>query len=184
MREPNRKVPLVRAIDRDGNTLGYLSMDDCDRFGLKVVEVEAPTRYIDDPYIVYHADMAYEQGLLTDGRDLNPVQAAMLLSVIVRRERRRRERDEAMLLSNMALLRPDAYQRYMAQRQIEEETEEDEIDETGIEWKVPRSMEEFLEILRSVGGDDDEQGPSPPQSMRLRDALPDEVVAEIDVEEG
>lgn len=179
MREPHRKVPLVRAIDRDGNTLGYLSLDDCDRFGLTVSRVETPARYLDDPYVIYHADMAYEQGLLTNGRDLNPIQAAMLLSVIVRRERRRRERDEAMILSNMALLRPDAYQRYIAQKDAERQAEEDEVDESSIEWKVPRSMDEFLEILKDIGGEDEQE----PTSMRLRDELPDEVVAEIDDEE-
>lgn len=177
----NPTLPLVRAIDRSGRTLGYLSLHDCKRFGLTPVEAVTPTRYLDDPYVTFHADMAFEQGLLRKGKDLNPVQWAMVMSVIARRERRRNERDEMMLLANMALLRPDAYEHYVRRKKVEEmEEEELGVPESDIEWRAPRNMEEFIDVLRALGEDEDSSEDRAAHGMSMSEVLPEDVIENLE----
>lgn len=112
-----------------------------------------------DPYVMYHADMLYERGMLK-GDELNSVQIALLSSVIVRKRERERQRrlvefEEALFVSDPA--RYKAYEEYKKRQEAHAEWEE------GVEWRTPQSLEEaraisaaFAEATRELGDEEEE----------------------------
>ena len=140
----------VEVIDGGGTTLGWIERRRADMLGLRTQLIEVPDRYLSDPYVRYHAQLAFERGLLTRGRDLNDVQIALLGSQIIKRNEvdeklRVRRFEEDMLVNN-----PDLFKAYRDKKEREHE-----VNATGgVQEKVPSSVEEFLAALAAFDADE------------------------------
>lgn len=107
---------------------------------------EKEPRWEKDPYILSHAEMAYERGLLK-GEELNDVQIGLLICQMSRLEKLKRDEVEAQFEQNMFVTNPELYKVYKEQkdREIYERggLEKDPI------WIVPETQDE-AEYINSV----------------------------------
>lgn len=143
----------VEAIDDDGETLGWMRIIDAHSHDIPIINIETPKRFLMDPYVLYHAKMAYERGLLNRGRDLNDVQTVLLASCINKRQEREAKLREQAFEENLLINNPDGYKAYM-QRKREMEAMEVE-DGVVIEEQVPQNIEEFLSTLSAFSEAED-----------------------------
>jgi hypothetical protein len=140
---------FVEAITSDGETLGWLERKQANRLGLIPQVIETPKRYLDDPYVWYHAQLAEERGLFQK-KDLNDVQLVLLSSAMIKRRKeevslRDRDLEESMFVNN-----PELYQAYMDKKKQTEESEGG----VSVEQRVPGSVEEFLATLAAFGAEE------------------------------
>lgn len=141
----------IEVINPDGDTLGWIERRRTIDIGLHTQVIETPERYLRDPYVRYHAKLAYERGLFTGGQDLNDIQIVLLGSQITKNREaeeklRTRRFEEDMLINN-----PDLFRTY-----YEKKTKKDEMDEVtaGVEERVPTSVEEFLAAIAAFSEDE------------------------------
>lgn len=110
---------ILPAIDDDGNTIGYIRSKSARQLGIPIITIEKPKRYLKDPYVVYHASLLKERGLLSRGQDLNEVQTVLLLGEMIRQREgemsSRKNSFEEMLFAN----NPELYKQYKDQEQKE-----------------------------------------------------------------
>lgn len=149
---------LVEIIDQTGAARGYLPRNQVDQLGLDFVEIEYPERYTSDPYLMYHFDLAYERGILTQGRDLNDVQIVGLASHIIRQRKqeeqlRERKFNEDMLINNAEMYK--LWQEHQRKAEIEKEFEGE------VEWRAPKSPADLFKMLGDFDEFPDEIEPEP-----------------------
>lgn len=134
----------LQVIDADGTPIAWAQRRDAIRFGMSVIAIETPSRYLEDPYVRYHAALCAERGVLDRGNDLNVVQNALISSNLVKkREREERLRVRAFEESILAFS-PERYKGYM---EAKAKIVEDDDETASVEQRVPRSIEEVLAVL-------------------------------------
>ena len=131
----------VEVIGPSGDSLGFLLKTEASKLDLIAQVVETPDRYLSDPYVLYHAQLAYERGMITRGQDLNDVQIVLLASHIIKRRDLEKNERERIFEERFFTANPEGYQAY---KENKERKEEAEGDLAGVEQRVPRSIEEFL----------------------------------------
>lgn len=109
-----------------------------------------------DPYVMYHADMLYERGMLY-GDELNTLQSALLASVLVRKREREQERRLAQFEERLFIADPARFKEYNDYKKRQEAPDW----EKGVEWRTPESLEEARAIsaafAEAVQGEEQEE---------------------------
>lgn len=163
--EDSNPGEFLEALDDQGELVGYIRRREAEDLGLRFRTIEIPHRYLDDPFVRYHVQMAYERGLLTRGQDLNIIQVILLTSHLVKRA----EQDEKLRVrqfeESMLATVPEWVREYFARKQKQVE-EEEFIDSADVEERVPQSIEEFLQHIKAFSADD-EEGSSKEQEDNL-----------------
>lgn len=150
--DPDEHLGLIEVVDEDFETIGWLPRYQLGFLRLPIRIIENTEKYLDDPYILYHARLLYETGKLR-GDDLNEVQQALLATNLANKARtdeklRVRAFEEMLFASN-----PELFKIYMDQKAALEQVDLDE----QIEERIPESVEEFMNLLRQMA--DEQQEP-------------------------
>lgn len=167
----------VHAFDREGKDLGYLTARDCDLLDLELVEALPSERYRTDPYVVYHATMAYERHVFSQP-ELNALQEALLNVYMIKRNERRAEEARQVWLGNMMIQSPKMYQEYMRAESERKAMEREQ--SSGIEWRAPSTKEEFEDVIKEIFGEEgppEEEHEDEPRTVQpIDEVLPPEVL--------
>ena len=142
---------FVQVIDWDANVLGFLPRNHLKMLDMETRVIETPKRYLEDPYVKYHTLLAYKRGILTNSDDINDIQQVLLGAYIIKE----REFEEQMRIrsfeDNLFASNLDMYKSYMEKKQQDKDIEQFE----GVEERVPRNVEEFLEALGAFNEEED-----------------------------
>lgn len=160
LRAVNPDDPWVEVVNDQGDRVGFITSKDAYLAELDVYEVQNVKRYLDDPYVRYHATVADERGLLKG--DLNDVQNIVALSNLIKQREIEEKLRERAFLEMMAVNNGDMYKAYMEQKEREAEEEEFEGD---VEWKTPESVGDFFELLKSFNEGEEDDDNDPGQTM-------------------
>lgn len=145
--DPQRWVDVV---DDHGHTVGYVTEKDALLNGAILLDVLPPERYLKDPYVRYHAQLAYERGLLNRGQDLNDIQIVLLASQVINQREQDDANREQRFIESMAINNPAMYKNYVEEK--DRETEQEALEEM-IEWKTPGSLQQFFADLQKLNDD-------------------------------
>lgn len=133
MLQKARAPVIVHECEGDHLVLGSYYCPECHPF-----DDDFEPRWEKDPYIVTHADLAYERDILKG--DLNDTQLTMLMSVMIRRNQMKRDEAELYLESQLLVQDPERYKAYI------EEKKRIKRENAGLEkepiWFVPQTYEE------------------------------------------
>lgn len=132
----------IEVLDEGQNSLGWIKRTEAKKLKMQIMVVETPQRYLEDPWVRYHAILAYERGLFTGAQDLNDVQLALLGSQIIKRRELEANEKTRLFEENLFINSPEMYKIYMDKKNQEEGVEEDDVEE-----RVPTSIEQFLADL-------------------------------------
>lgn len=132
----------IEAIDDDGEVIGYIRKAEARRLGIRTITIEKPKKFVKDPYVTYHTELLLRSGVLTDGRDLNEVQTALLLGSLVREKESQAEQRktdfEEMLFANSPEMYK-SYKEYQEQQRLNDDPEYQQL--------RPKSLEELLSMF-------------------------------------
>ena len=134
---------LVEAIGPDGEFLGWITKREAFRQNRVPQIIETPRRYLDDPYIWYHAQLIDERDLYRDGRDLNDIQLVLLSSALINRRKDVAKEKDRTFEEDMFVNNPELYKAYMEEKKRIKEASGG----VEVEQRVPGSVEEFLATL-------------------------------------
>ena len=145
---------LIDVIDENGDIIGYIPYGQALKENFPILIIEDPPRWKEDPYVLWHSDMAYERGLLSHGQDLNEIQKILLASYMVRSRERENTLRETQFMESLFVADPERYQQWLKAKQQREAQEA--ISENTV-WMAPQSPQELLEVLKQLGA----ESPSP-----------------------
>jgi hypothetical protein len=151
LEQADLKDTWIEVIDQQGTRLGWIERSRIGMLGLQTQLIETPKRYLTDSYVRYHAQLAYERGLLSRGQDLNDVQIALLGGQIIKQN----ERDEKLRIrkfeEDMLINNGELFKAYQEKKERQAETDAATL---GVEERVPASIEEFLATLAAFSEDE------------------------------
>lgn len=142
----------LEVIDEHGDPLGFLRRSEASRMKMPIQVIETPDRYLTDPYVLYHAQLAYERGMLNRGRDLNDIQVILLASHIIKKREFEKAERERVFEERFFAANPEGYKDYIEKKK---QKDENEGDIANIEQRIPRSIEEFLADVQAFGSEDE-----------------------------
>jgi len=136
----------VEVVNYDGDFLGWIKAQDARHLKIPINLVKSPPLYKEHPFVINHAILAGEMGLLKaqDDSGVSEVQKALIASNYMRK----REREEDLRVKQFEEnLFVNDQERFRAYKEIKEEKEVTAMDGVMVEERVPQNIEEFLAAL-------------------------------------
>lgn len=166
----------IKTVDNNGDFLGFIRQTEARRLNIRIITIEKPQKYKQDPYVTYHAEMLVRSGKLTSGKDLNEVQNVLLLSQIIAEkedlaEQQKSDFEQMLFANNPELYK--SYKEYQHQVELSNDPEYQQL--------RPKSLQELLSMFDAF---DEEISPDQDKVKGkttgwLDDLLDDEEISQI-----
>jgi hypothetical protein len=170
--EPDSWVSV--SDEETGEGLGYITFAEAEASGMVVYETEPTTRYLRDPYLIYHARMLREQGHLAG--NLNSVQRALLAGVLVRDQERGESEQEASFFRDLFIADEGRFQRAMAAKKARAFAD---AQKNRVVSRAPISLSELAEDLGLWEDSDDMREIEIPAGMSTEEAISRDLLSEM-----